>query len=489
MVNLDPRLLEGCGETGQLLRHFDWASTPLGSLQDWPPSMAALITGALRSPVPMAMLWGPEGVMIYNDGYAKIAGMRHPAIFGSKVREAWSEAADFNDNVMKTCLSGGVLSYRDQELTLDRNGYPETVWMDLDYSPILDDTGAPVGVVGIVVETTKRVLLERRIAAENDRLMQIFEQAPAFIAMLSGETHEVEMANPAFSDLVGSRRLRGRDLIEVLPELAGQEIMLLLGRSWKSGLAERRIGMQISLSLEEDGWRRSENRYADLVCQPVRNDAGEVTHIFLHGSDVTDRVLAERRQRLLVSEMNHRVKNTLATILAIVRQTLRGAQSLKVAQAVLSDRIMALARAQDLLVSDHWHGADVGVVVRSAITVHGASERFDVSGPSFPLNARAALALSLALHELGTNAIKYGALSSDLGRISVTWAAEDEHFGLEWRECGGPAVSTPIRKGFGSMLIERNLASEIGGRVKVDYAATGLGMRLSAPIEAIEDQI
>ena len=108
----------------------------------------------------MVLLWGADGVMIYNDAYAVFADQRHPRLLGSKVREGWPEVADFNDNVMKVVMGGGTLSYRDQELTLHRSGTAEQVWMNLDYSSIPDDDGRPVGVIAIVVDTTEKVAIE-----------------------------------------------------------------------------------------------------------------------------------------------------------------------------------------------------------------------------------------------------------------------------------------------------------------------------------------
>jgi PAS domain S-box-containing protein len=119
----------------------------------------------LRSRVPIVMLWGETGIMIYNDAYAVFAGQRHPGLLGSRVREGWDEVADFNDNVMKVGLAGGTLSYQDQELTLYRDGHAGQVWMNLDYSPLLDDAGRPVGVMALVVETTAKVQAERRLSS------------------------------------------------------------------------------------------------------------------------------------------------------------------------------------------------------------------------------------------------------------------------------------------------------------------------------------
>ncbi|MEA1830879.1 GAF domain-containing protein [Methylobacterium durans] len=152
----------GSGELGRLVLAFDWSATPLGPIESWSECLRTAASIVLLSPVPIVMLWGADGIMIYNDAYSVFAGGRHPDLLGSKVREGWPEVAEFNDNVMKVGLSGGTLAYRDHELTLHRHGRPEQVWMNLDYSPVLDETGTPAGVVAIVVETTERVLAERR---------------------------------------------------------------------------------------------------------------------------------------------------------------------------------------------------------------------------------------------------------------------------------------------------------------------------------------
>jgi PAS domain S-box-containing protein len=157
------------GELAELIRQFDWATTSLGPLAAWPQSLKTVTETLLRSPVPIVLLWGEHGIMIYNDAYSVFAGGRHPTLLGSKVRDGWAEVADFNDHVMKVGLSGGTLAYKDQELTLCRHGRPEQVWMNLDYSPVLNEAGRPAGVIAVVVETTQRVMTERALKdREND---------------------------------------------------------------------------------------------------------------------------------------------------------------------------------------------------------------------------------------------------------------------------------------------------------------------------------
>jgi PAS domain S-box-containing protein len=159
------------GEAADLLRQRDWAATPLGPLHGWPPRLRSAVEMLLESPIAMVLLWGEQGVMIYNDAYSVFAGARHPQLFGSPVLEGWAEVADFNRRVMEEVRGQGrTLSFKDQMLTLHRFGRPETVWMDLDYSPLRDEQGRPQGVLAVVVETTERVQAGERLRAANERM-------------------------------------------------------------------------------------------------------------------------------------------------------------------------------------------------------------------------------------------------------------------------------------------------------------------------------
>lgn len=140
---------------------FDWQDTELGARSGWSGSLNANIQMLLGCPVPLVMLWGKAGTMIYNDAYSVFAGGRHPFLLGKPVEEGWPEVAAFNRHVVDTVLAGGVLSYRDKPLVLHRNGQPEDVWLDLHYSPVVDEAGVPAGVIAIVFETTERVLAEQ----------------------------------------------------------------------------------------------------------------------------------------------------------------------------------------------------------------------------------------------------------------------------------------------------------------------------------------
>jgi PAS domain S-box-containing protein len=284
----------GGGLLGGIIDDYDWSGTSLGPIARWPDVVRTTVELILRSPVPIVTLWGEDGVMIYNDAYSGFAGGRHPQLLASKVREGWPEVADFNDNVMKVGLAGGTLSYRDKELTLHRSGRPEQVWMDLDYSPIVDAGGAVVGVIAIVVETTAKVRAERWLSGEHGRLQTMFEQAPGFMAQLVGADHVIQSANAAYRALAGHRDLVGKPLREALPETVPQGVVAILDQVYLTGTAYTATASPLWLAAP-DGNRKL--HHIDFVYQPVKREDGSVLGIFVQGSDVTERVEAERALR------------------------------------------------------------------------------------------------------------------------------------------------------------------------------------------------
>jgi two-component sensor histidine kinase len=198
--------------------------------------------------------------------------------------------------------------------------------------------------------------------------------------------------------------------------------------------------------------------------------------------DVTEEKTAEAHRQLLTGELNHRVKNTLALVLSIVDSSLRQSRDVKSARMDIATRIKALSHAHDILTAKSWSAASVPEIVASLLaSLSLPAARIDCEGELVQLGPKPAIQLSLALHELATNAMKYGALSNDAGRIGLTWGVTEGVFTFTWIEAGGPPVVKPTRTGFGSRLIERATAAEFAGGVTLDYPPEGVCWTLRAP--------
>ena len=263
--------------------------------------------------------------------------------------------------------------------------------------------------------------------------------------------------------------------------------------SWaKAREAGKQYQVEFRLRQHDGAWRWHLAR-----ALPIRDGAGAITRWIGTNTDIDDRKVAEAQQQLLARELEHRMKNTMAMVGAIASQTFRAAATKEEARTIFEARLRALNQAHDVLIASSWASAPMSVVVDGALGPYRTGEgRIHTRGPAVDLSAKQALSLSLALHELATNATKYGALSIPGGTVEVTW--DLTHFGaiaklrFAWRENGGPPVSTPSRRGFGSRLIESTLSSDFRTSVKVDYLPEGVVCSfetgLSELAEAAEQQ-
>ena len=208
------------------------------------------------------------------------------------------------------------------------------------------------------------------------------------------------------------------------------------------------------------------------------------------GIDATENEAAKRLQHLLLEELHHRVKNTLATIIAITSQSLRTAETLEQGRIAVESRLVALGRAHDLLLQAQWASAKLIDVVRSAIEPFDDPEvrRFAVQDTSIELGAGAVLPITMSLNELCTNAVKYGALSNASGRIAIAATVKDHRLQLTWTETGGPPVRQPTRRSFGSRLIDR-LADQLHGEARLKYEPSGLLYELDVPLSALREPL
>jgi PAS domain S-box-containing protein len=226
-------------------------------------------------------------------------------------------------------------------------------------------------------------------------------------------------------------------------------------------------------------------RYWDVQVGPIIGADGQPEAILSVSRDITLIKEAEQRQHLLALELKHRMKNTFAMIQSIANQTIRGGPEVAAIKEAFTARLATMAIAQDILTQTVWAKASLAHLIGESLKGHSDMSRFRSEGPTVELSSRTALAMALALHELATNAIKYGALAQESGRIDIAWSVMDGTFAFEWRESGGPPVQPPTRLGFGSRMIERAMAGYFQGTTSVDYAVTGIVFTLRGPVEAL----
>lgn len=323
----------------------------------------------------------------------------------------------------------------------------------------------------------------RRLETERNRLVEMFMQAPGFVAILSGPDHRFQMHNDAYSQLIGHRDIAGKPVRQALPELEGQGFYEFLDSVFATG--EPYEGRESAAQLQRKPDGLLETVYLNFIYQPIRDDAGAVVGIFVQGHDITENVLAAQRQKLMIDELNHRVKNTLATVQSIAIQTARSNTDPASFAETFQSRIMALSHTHNLLTQSHWEGADLRAILEHETEAYGPT-RISLNGPPVSLEPAVVLSLGMIFHELATNAAKYGALHSPDGRVLIDWGLADQRdrkLKLSWREIGGPKVMAPERRGFGSRLIERNIRHDLAGEIDLVYAADGLIAELTVPLD------
>ncbi len=233
-----------------------------------------------------------------------------------------------------------------------------------------------------------------------------------------------------------------------------------------------------------------------FVCanaEPLFDDDGELVGAVNCIQDITERKTAEQRQKVLIDELNHRVKNTLATVQSLIAQSARGSETVADFRHRLEARLMAMSRVHDELSRRSWADVDLREVVDAGLGLHRGRRNVRVEGAPVAIRPRAGLMLTMVVHELAANAARYGALSGEPdapGTIALTWKVEMNGVGpvlrLRWQESGGPPVRPPARRGFGTLLVERGVAAELHGKATIDYAPAGVRCELEIPLRHVE---
>jgi PAS domain S-box-containing protein len=282
----------------------------------------------------------------------------------------------------------------------------------------------------------------------------------------------------------GAERLFGYKAAEV----QGKHISVLFPADKVSEEADilARIRRGERIEQYETVRRRKDGTLFDvsLTVSPVKDESGRIVGAAKIARDITDRKRAEAQRELLVAELSHRVKNTLATVISIQQQSFSKAPSMEEARHSFSARIRALAQTHGRLAEGAWAGVALNTLLQDELAPYSGDDgnNIRIDGPAVTLTPKSALTLGMAIHELATNAAKYGALSVKNGLVAVTWAMENGVLNIQWTERGGPRVTPPSRSGFGRVLLERALASDLQGEVTLDFAPQGLTCLIALPL-------
>ena len=465
-----------------LMRNHSWPSSGMKAPSHWTNEFKLLTNLVLSCPQPMMLWWGHNLVQVYNDAIAPLMGPeRHPQALGRPAKETWHEVWDvFGPHVESVLRGEEPIWNEEQQIQFTRHGMRRQVWWSYGFTPIRTDSEIK-GVVFTCQEVTGRHRLTHRIRQQSERLQQLFEQAPGFVAILVGEDHVFQLANAAYRELVGNRPLIGKPIAKVLPEAAAQGFLDRLDAVYRSGKMDR--GSRVPLHLTNNT-KTSKKYLLDFIYQPIVEDDGHVSGIFIQGHDVTAHASAEKNLTLINHELKHRVKNTLAVITGIVNQTLRKSGYDEILRA-LRERISAYARAHDILAPQTWATGTVQGAVSSALQPFQArGSFFSIEGPDLTLGSRQVLSLALAVHELAANAARFGALTLPTGRVDIRWGLVDPganpKFEFSWEESGGPPVSTPGRQGFGLHLVSRVLAGDFDATTTIAFPPQGMTFKMLA---------
>jgi PAS domain S-box-containing protein len=315
-------------------------------------------------------------------------------------------------------------------------------------------------------------------------LRAFFETEGLFASIVErrGDAVRYLAANTAFAGLFGRETVSGLDVRDLEPADAAAAFVDRLRWIEKSGVA----------SAHEQPVRTvTGTRWFATTVSPIAASPADAPRFATASLEITERKRAEAHQKLLLDELNHRVKNTLAVVQSLAQQSFRGDQAKPAAKSAFEARLAAVASAHNLLVRQDWTSASMRTLVTDVAGPGCGADpaRVDVEGPDFALSPRTAVSVALALHELCTNAVKYGALSNDIGRVAIGWSLQQgdtPHLRMRWVESGGPPVVAPTARGFGSRLIERALAAELGGPVVMEFSREGLVCTIEAPLSRLQ---
>ncbi len=396
--------------------------------------------------------------------------------------DAWLERVHPEDREMvrsaaQRCFRTGTPYTIEYRVLRADNG--EERWLQSHGSRIDYEDKRPSRFVGVSFDITDRKRAEAELRESEARFRTIFEQANDFLITTTLD-QKITSVNPAVIEALGyaEEELIGASIDDFMdPDQLAIALEAFDQKMREGGSTRLTIAVRA---------RDGRPLIWEINSQLTTDAEGKPTALHAIGRDMTEAKRAETHLRLLVDELNHRVKNMLAIVQGVAQQSFKAGADPLAARAAFEGRLAALAEAHNLLTREHWGAVSMAQIIGDAVAPHGDAARFELDGPDLPILPKTAITLALAIHELATNAVKHGALSRPEGRVAIRWArVERDHaarLSLVWEERGGPRVEVPARRGFGTRMIERGLAAEFGGTVSIDFRPEGLVCTVEAPL-------
>lgn len=526
----------GEGKMARRVRDHDWSATPIGPIESWPPELRSTVDLMLDHGFPMIVLWGRDLIQIYNDGYAVIMADKHPAGLGRPTRECWPEIWDINAPIYDRVGAGETLTFEDKLFPIARHGPIEDAWFTLTYSPLREGRDV-AGVLVTLFETTAGHLA----AAHREAALRI-EEERAFLLKLSDALRPLESA----AEIEGeAARILG-DSLDAAWTYYGeltrtpQQLMTVRASHVRAGvpgivgtypvdstavLDRLQAGHPLAIEdisesplfnakararWEKIGMRsiaavpivKKGNLIAAVIVADTKprdwsgaigliEETAERTWAAVERADA-EAALRESRHRLqfLVAELQHRVRNILTVVRSVFGRTIEAGGTLDDVADHFKGRLDSLARTQVVVTQSLGGLIDLENLIRDELLSVGVSDgpHLTIDGPDIALTSKEAESIGLAIHELTTNALKYGALKNSTGKLDIRWTAnmsygESERLDLIWTEQGVSAVAVkPTRRGFGSELIEEALPYRLGAETKLEFRGGGIRCTISLPM-------